>query len=474
MPTYRSAEPGALPGRWMILAAVLAAACGSTSTESVIGPETPKCSVSVTAPDGSLASGGGPGVVIVTTTPECEWAAVSEAGWITDLSPTRGQGSGQVQFRATPNPNATARESAIGINGQRAVIRQTASTCEIDASASASQFPASGGGGTVTISAPGGCPWTAAANVSWITLSSPSGSGSGSFGFTVAANSGATRIGSIVAGGVVLGISQTGTAGGGTCAVSINPTSVSTPAAGATGINVAVTTTAGCPWAATSNAPWLTITSGATGSGNGTVRFNVSANTGAARTGTLTIGGRTFTVSQAAGCTYSIDPGSIIVGDENIQGLSAAVTATPATCSWTATSNAGWIAIASGGSGTGNGSVTYAVSDFGGTSRTGTMTIAGQTLTVTQVRCSATVNPTTQDVTAFGGSFSFAVTTQVGCGWAATEDLDWITITNGGGGRVTGSGTVQYFVSFNAGAGRTGTIVAAGQAVTVRQAEPIP
>ena len=204
------------------------------------------------------------------------------------------------------------------------------------------------------------------------------------------------------------------------------------------------------------------------------MRLNVSGNTGAARAGTLTIGGRTFTVNQAAGCTYSINAGSITVGDETVQGLSVAVTATPATCSWTATSHAGWIAVSSGSSGTGSGSVTYAVSDFGGTSRTGTMTIAGQTFTVTQVRCSATVNPTTQDVTALGGSFSFAVTTQIGCGWAATESLDWITLINGSGGRVTGSGTVQYFVTFNGGPGRAGTIVAAGQAVTVRQAEVIP
>jgi hypothetical protein len=275
---------------------------------------------------------------------------------------------------------------------------------------------------------------------------------------------------------VVLVINQASQAapgpGPGPCTVNINPTSQSVPAAGATGLTVAVTATAGCAWAATSNVPWLTITSGASGSGNGTVRLNVGTNSGAARTGTLTIGGRTFTVNQAAACTYAIDPGSITVGDENIQGLSVSVTATPASCSWTAASQAGWIAIQSGSSGTGNGAVTYAVSDFGGSSRSGTMTIAGQTFTVTQVRCSSSINPTIQDVTALGGSFTVAVTTQVGCGWEAVENLDWITITNVSGGRA--SGTVQYFVLFNAGGGRTGTITVAGKPLTVRQAEVIP
>jgi hypothetical protein len=161
------------------------------------------------------------------------------------------------------------------------------------------------------------------------------------------------------------------------------------------------------------------------------------------------------------------------VGDENTQGLSVGVSATP-TCSWTATSQAGWIIIESGHSGTGGGAITYAVSDFGGgTSRTGTITIVGQTstvtFTVTQVRCSATINPTTQTVSALGGTFTVAVTTQVGCGWEAVENLDWITVTNISGGRA--SGTMQYSVAFNAGAGRSGNIVVAGHTLTVNQDE---
>ena len=64
-----------------------------------------------------------------------------------------------------------------------------------------------------------------------------------------------------------------------------------------------VTTMAGCAWTAvsnTTNPTWLTITSGASGSGNGSVTFTVAANTGAQRMGTLTIAGQTFTVTQGA------------------------------------------------------------------------------------------------------------------------------------------------------------------------------
>ncbi|MCC6743453.1 MAG: hypothetical protein IT175_06295, partial [Acidobacteria bacterium] len=85
---------------------------------------------------------------------------------------------------------------------------------------------------------------------------------------------------------------------GGSCTYSISPAS-SSPAAGATSGTVSVTAGSGCAWTATSNASWLTITSGASGSGNGTVGYSVAANSGAARTGTLTIAGKTFTVNQS-------------------------------------------------------------------------------------------------------------------------------------------------------------------------------
>jgi len=66
-----------------------------------------------------------------------------------------------------------------------------------------------------------------------------------------------------------------------------------------TGRTVNVTTAAACTWTAASNASWLTITAGASGTGNGTVRFDVAQNnTGSDRVGTLTIAGLTFTVDQ--------------------------------------------------------------------------------------------------------------------------------------------------------------------------------
>ena len=52
-----------------------------------------------------------------------------------------------------------------------------------------------------------------------------------------------------------------------------------------------------CNWTAVSNASWITITSPASGNGNGTVTYSV-ARTTTRRSGTMTIAGRTFTVTQ--------------------------------------------------------------------------------------------------------------------------------------------------------------------------------
>ncbi|MGH9768188.1 MAG: kelch repeat-containing protein, partial [Blastocatellia bacterium] len=81
------------------------------------------------------------------------------------------------------------------------------------------------------------------------------------------------------------------------CNYSINPTSQNFPPNGGTG-SVAVTTAGGCAWTATSNAPWITINSGAPGSGDGAVNYSVTANAGPRRTGTMVIAGQTFTVMQ--------------------------------------------------------------------------------------------------------------------------------------------------------------------------------
>jgi hypothetical protein len=81
------------------------------------------------------------------------------------------------------------------------------------------------------------------------------------------------------------------------CQIAVLQKGQSFDAGGGSG-SVSVLAGGGCAWVASSSAPWISITSGSSGSGNGTVNYSIAANTGAARSGTITIAGRTFTVNQ--------------------------------------------------------------------------------------------------------------------------------------------------------------------------------
>ena len=109
--------------------------------------------------------------------------------------------------------------------------------------------------------------------------------------------------------GTILGGTGTGTIiTDDVCAYSISPTSLTIGASGGAGNTIAVTAQAGCAYTAVSNNSFIGITSGASGNGNGTIIFTVAANSGAARTGTITVAGQTFTVNQAASPTFRQTP----------------------------------------------------------------------------------------------------------------------------------------------------------------------
>ena len=83
------------------------------------------------------------------------------------------------------------------------------------------------------------------------------------------------------------------------CTYSIDPTNANYSSSGGTGSVNVTTSNNQCSWTATSNESWITITSGDSGTGNGTVSFSVMANTiQSSRTGTMNIAGETFTVIQ--------------------------------------------------------------------------------------------------------------------------------------------------------------------------------
>jgi hypothetical protein len=82
-------------------------------------------------------------------------------------------------------------------------------------------------------------------------------------------------------------------------------------------------------------------------------------------------------------CTFAISPANASLDSSgDVGGIK--VTA-PGGCTWTALSNASWITITAGGTGVGNGTVSYSVApNTSSSSRNGTITVAGQTVYVVQ------------------------------------------------------------------------------------------
>jgi uncharacterized repeat protein (TIGR01451 family)/CSLREA domain-containing protein len=167
-------------------------------------------------------------------------------------------------------------------------------------------------------------------------------------------------------------------------ATQISPTSQAFPATGG-GASIGVTIPTGCAWTASSNAAWISIASGASGTGNGTVSYLVAVNgTGSQRSGTLTVAGLTFTVTQSGDvCSYALSPTQASVGQAATTGSVNVTTATG--CGWKAVSNDSWIEVTSGSPGVGNGTFTYAVEvNATGAARTGSISVQNQTFTITQ------------------------------------------------------------------------------------------
>ena len=239
------------------------------------------------------------------------------------------------------------------------------------------------------------------------------------------------------------------------CTFTLSTSSLSFGAAGGPG-SVGVTTASNCTWTAVSDRGWMSITSGASGTGSGMVNVTLTPNPSeTTRTGTLTIAGQTVAVQEEGlgACTIEISPSSASFNKDSANG-SFSVTA-PAHCQWSAASTASWLTVTSGSPGSGSGTVSYSVERNRDVNpRTGTIALGTRTFTVNQAAdtpaptCEYSVAPI--DFTpcmSVPSTLTAAITTQPGCTWTAAPGASWITVTGGQSG--SGPGVVSFTVSDN-------------------------
>ena len=260
------------------------------------------------------------------------------------------------------------------------------------------------------------------------------------------------------------------------CTYALSPSSLSFGASGgASAVNV--TTASHCTWSAISDRGWMSISSGASGTGNGIVNVSVTPNPSEAlRSGALTIAGQTLLVQEEGlvACTFEISPASASYNKDSVSGTFA-VTA-PSHCGWSATSNSTWLAITAGSAGTGNGTVAYSVErnrDVNG--RAGTIKVATRTFTVDQ--SGDTPAPTVCEYSVAPIEFSpcmsvpfdltATITAQEGCTWTATTSVPWIRVNGAQSGK--GTGIISFTVSDNWEAPRRGVVIVRWPTVTAGQ-----
>ncbi len=173
----------------------------------------------------------------------------------------------------------------------------------------------------------------------------------------------------------------------GGCTYTLSPTGASIGAAAASG-SFSVTAGTGCAWNSASSASWLTIGAGSGTTDSGTLNYSATANAGPARSATITAGTQAFTVSQASGCTYTLNPTSANLGAD---GGTGSFTLTAGTgCAWNVGSSASWLTVSSAASGSGSATVNWSAGANAGPQRSANLSVGGATFVVTEAAAAAT------------------------------------------------------------------------------------
>jgi YVTN family beta-propeller protein len=234
----------------------------------------------------------------------------------------------------------------------------------------------------------------------------------------------------------------------------------------------------GCRWTAEGQAAFLRITSPTSGLGSALISFHVDANrSGQPRTGVLTLGGRAFTVTQAAGDvaapSITLQPALRTAALGGMAIFTAAATGTPTpTVQWQVSTNGG----STFGDVSGATATTYAfvaaAADTGKqfravfTNSAGTATSSAATLTVTvptmALEKTSLVFSAINNGAAFGAQTSPQTVrlTQTGAGtvtWTAVSTTPWLVVSPTSG---SGSATLTISTQFASGltASQTGRI----------------
>ena len=424
-------------------------------------------SVSLSSASATPTSSGGNGAFTVSGTPSnCLRTATSNNDWITLASNSGTSAQVTILYTVAPNTGTQSRVGTISINSGQGTytIFQAGLACTYTLQPQSATIGGTGGSGSIAVNTNAACSWTATPSDPFVTITgNNSGTGPGTVTYSVDPNPmNVERNASIAIGTAVFNIAQNPA-----CSFTVAPAFATILEKATTG-TLSVTANANtCVRTAVSDVPWMTISSGASGTGNGTVAYSIQVNnTPTSRIGHITVVDATFTVTQnGANCTYAIVPASQKFASSGGSGAIGLTT----TCTWTATPSDPWIVLSSAASGAGNATFNFSVSSNPtALPRSGSIAIGTNIFYVSQdgATCNITLQASSADVPSAGITGSINVNAAQGCGWTATSNAPWITVSGGG----SGDGAVTYTAAPNTTtAARTGTITIGNKLFTVTQ-----
>ena len=426
--------------------------------------------ISITPPTRNYEVSGGGNAII--TSGSGSWTAAVSDPWIT-LNATSGNVGYPVAYTVSANTNVEQRTGYVYVSGWTHTVTQDGVGGTI--TPESKNFESAGGSGTIAVMAANKMAWQARPNVDWLSVSPTSGVGEGSVTYQVAPyNEVATRQGTLTVAGNTFTVFQYGRR--------MKLDSYSTTQNYETHvIPITVNALAITKWSVTPKNSWISVVDAGNGQGGDLVTIAIAENPSyKARTGKVTIGTETFTVTQqgrpTAALTFSVSPTASTASVEGANGT-IAVTATP-DLPWTATSGANWVTVyAATASGAGNGNVVYTASPNPTLAkRTGKVTItpeaasgmSAKTHTVTQPAATAALSSSGYEFEAAGESCSVVVSCADIVQWSISESLDWLTVN--GSTSCTGPGTVTLQAAANNTVySRSGKVTIAGKTFSVSQ-----
>ncbi len=396
----------------VVLVAGVSSTCGDANKSSPVSPTNPPCTTGeIRSADRSVTStgyprlqpvgvSGGSFLAEVKVSGDCQWTVTSDAAWVTPEAGGTGVGRELLTYRVASNA-AVARQARLTLfAGQPSGVLSltqdgpmAAPGCAYELRPPVRSFAPAPSAAEVQVWAPYGCLWAFEGNGNWITVGPDNDStsaccnGNGTVWVLVEVNTSAgPRTGSATIAGQTFGVTQDGQAAA-ACTYAISPATQSASALGGPG-SVSITTAAGCSWwieAEQGSVAWIMINLGQRGAGPATIPYTIQPNDSlSSRTANIVVRGDSGsarlvqTVTQAgATCVYTVSPSSSNWGAGGGR-AGMTVDARPESCSWRATTDAGWITIDAGASGTGGGFVDFRVSpNATGTPRSGEVIVSG-------------------------------------------------------------------------------------------------